>query len=225
MPPRTAAARTPTAPPGTAALLPEWVHRLACAVWVSGPDRRLVYLNAAAERMLGLEGRTVLGRACHQVVASRSPDGSSLCGRDCRPARDALGREPIAPVDADLGRPDRPTRRARWTVLPIDVPGYAEPWLLHMADSTDRRHARDAYLQRVADRSAPLREIEGPAARDPLTEREGEILDLLCEDLEPSRIAHRLGIRRVTVRNHVQRLLAKLGAHSIPEAVALRLTR
>ena len=43
------------------------------------------------------------------------------------------------------------------------------------------------------------------------------------DDEELPRIAHRLGISRTTVRNHVQRLLAAIGAHSVQEAVALRL--
>ena len=53
-----------------------------------------------------------------------------------------------------------------------------------------------------------------------LTARELDILRLLAEGLSNQVIAERLGITRNTVRNHVQNILAKLGAHSKLEAVA-----
>lgn len=53
-----------------------------------------------------------------------------------------------------------------------------------------------------------------------LTNREREILGLFEEGLGTDAIARRLGISRVTVRNHSQRILAKLGVHSRLAAVA-----
>ena len=56
---------------------------------------------------------------------------------------------------------------------------------------------------------------------DFLTPREREVLVLL-ERGEPTRdMAGRLGISVTTVRNHVQGILRKLGAHSRLEAVSL----
>jgi len=53
-----------------------------------------------------------------------------------------------------------------------------------------------------------------------LTQREQETLSLLAEGLSTAEIGFRLGIARNTARNHVQRLLEKLGARSKLEAVA-----
>ena len=53
-----------------------------------------------------------------------------------------------------------------------------------------------------------------------LTNREREILGLFAEGLGTDAISGRLGISRVTVRNHAQRILAKLGVHSRLAAVA-----
>ena len=55
----------------------------------------------------------------------------------------------------------------------------------------------------------------------PLTPRETEILTLLAEGHANQVIAERLTISLNTVRNHVQNLLSKLGAHSKLEAVAV----
>jgi two-component system nitrate/nitrite response regulator NarL len=54
-----------------------------------------------------------------------------------------------------------------------------------------------------------------------LTSREAEILALLQRGLSNKEIATRLGIRLPTVKNHVHRLLEKLGVHRRAEAAAL----
>jgi DNA-binding NarL/FixJ family response regulator len=59
----------------------------------------------------------------------------------------------------------------------------------------------------------------------PLTSREREILELMADGANNRIIAGRLGISRHTVKFHVASILAKLGAESRTEAVALALRR
>ena len=59
-----------------------------------------------------------------------------------------------------------------------------------------------------------------PELGRPLTAREREVLALFAEGLGTEATAARLAISRVTVRNHSQRILAKLGVHSRLAAVA-----
>lgn len=54
-----------------------------------------------------------------------------------------------------------------------------------------------------------------------LTRREKEILRCLAKGMSTVAIAERLFIARVTVRNHVQHILQKLGVHSKLAAVLL----
>ena len=54
---------------------------------------------------------------------------------------------------------------------------------------------------------------------EPLTEREREVLALLVEGLSNPSIADRLHLGRSTVKYHVSKVLAKLGASSRTEAV------
>ncbi len=61
----------------------------------------------------------------------------------------------------------------------------------------------------------------GPAGGAALTARERETLDLLAEGATTDEIGRRLGVSRNTTRNHVQRVLEKLGARSKLEAVAV----
>jgi DNA-binding NarL/FixJ family response regulator len=59
------------------------------------------------------------------------------------------------------------------------------------------------------------------AARSTLTAREREILELVADGVPNKTIAVQLSLRLNTVRNHVQNVLTKLGAHSKLEAVAI----
>lgn len=68
-------------------------------------------------------------------------------------------------------------------------------------------------LDRLAGRAAD------PGAA--LTPRERETLHLLGDGLGPAEISHKLGVALNTARNHVQRVLEKLGARSQLEAVAV----
>ncbi|MBY8849077.1 response regulator transcription factor [Saccharothrix longispora] len=60
-----------------------------------------------------------------------------------------------------------------------------------------------------------------PGGRGALTTREREALVLLAQGAGTEEIGERMGIARNTVRNHVQRVLEKLGARSKLEAVAI----
>ena len=71
-------------------------------------------------------------------------------------------------------------------------------------------------------RDAPATRLRGGAydEEQKLTAREAQVLGCFGDGLGTEAIARRLGISRVTVRNHAQRILAKLKVHSRLEAVA-----
>lgn len=56
-----------------------------------------------------------------------------------------------------------------------------------------------------------------------LTPRERELLDMLAQGLNTPAIADQLFLSRATVRNHIQAIITKLGAHSKLEAVTIAL--
>jgi DNA-binding NarL/FixJ family response regulator len=60
---------------------------------------------------------------------------------------------------------------------------------------------------------------------DELTPRESEILSLVASGLESKEIARELFLSHDTVRTHVAHALAKLGARSRAQAVALAVRR
>ena len=50
--------------------------------------------------------------------------------------------------------------------------------------------------------------------RSPLTAREWEVLDLICDGHSNDEIADELVLSRETIRTHVKSILRKLGVHS-----------
>jgi PAS domain S-box-containing protein len=77
--------------------------------------------------------------------------------------------------------------------------------------------------QKIMDRLAALRD-PAPSSKKQLstvslTAREREVLGLITQGKTDDAIAEALSLKRNTVRNHVARLYAKIGAHSRAEAI------
>jgi PAS domain S-box-containing protein len=80
------------------------------------------------------------------------------------------------------------------------------------------------FTQRVIEKVADLRQPHGSnnpkAGLEELTERELEVLVLLCTGAGDAEIASQLGRSRHTVRNHVSAIYDKIGVHRRGAAVA-----
>jgi DNA-binding NarL/FixJ family response regulator len=85
--------------------------------------------------------------------------------------------------------------------------------------------AGDAYLSPEAVRHLVAARLQPDPAADLLTPRELSILESLAEGLSNVAIARKLHLSPNTVGNHLQRLAAKLGAHSKLETLVIALRR
>jgi DNA-binding NarL/FixJ family response regulator len=70
-------------------------------------------------------------------------------------------------------------------------------------------------IRRMPEGSSGMRPVKSP-----LTPREWEVVDLLCEEKSTSQIAETLVLSTETIRSHVKSILRKLNASSREEAVA-----
>ena len=122
--------------------------------------------------------------------------------------------------------------RAAEPDLPGSLPFGPVRGLLARAADEERLAAALAAVARGLLVSDPALRLPSahPAASPPpgptrpgLSPREGEVLRLVAEGLPNKAIAGRLGISEHTVKFHLNSLLAKLGAQSRAEAVALAL--
>lgn len=63
-----------------------------------------------------------------------------------------------------------------------------------------------------------MREIREPEPRDGLSEREGEVLELVARGLSNREVAGHLGIAEKTVKSHMTSVMSKLGVSSRTQA-------
>lgn len=166
-------------------------------------SQRVVAWNQEAERMFGRLAADVLGEHCYQAVGAMDLWGRPFC-RDGCPVM-AIARACGAPPTLRL----QANRRFGGGDL-IDVStlvltnGKGLSTVLHLC--------RQPRSSRGLARN--FGEVE-------TTSREREVLAELCCGRSTKGVAEELGVSTTTVRNHVQHLLAKFGAHSRLELVAM----
>lgn len=190
-------------------------------MWVSDPDRLISEINPGAEDLLGLKAEECLAKRCFEVVAGVETSGRPFCQKDC-----PIRQNWTAGMDLEVYHLESPGGKGSlvpFHLLPIAIkgPDGRRPWLVHCVVKADRCKRLHNYVTRVANRVIVSPEFV-PDNR-PLTPREGEILDLMADDLDLDQIAHKLHVSYHTVRNHVQHILPKLSAHSIQQAIAIYL--
>jgi DNA-binding CsgD family transcriptional regulator len=165
-------------------------------------DDRIVFWNPGAARLLNREPDEVLGRRAHRVL-----------------------REGDFFTHGQRGM----------NVTLLKIPGRRSHLftVVHVLQALDERSTPPASRSAVGSSASTPQQPLVPAApfrlavpdRPPLTCREREILELIATGLQNKEVARELHISSVTVRNHVQNILAKLDVHSKLEAVSLAYRR
>lgn len=185
------------------------------AMYAVDLEQRITRWNPAAEALLG-PASDALGRRCYELY-SIDPARNPLCRPDCRVV--AAARRGVAHPDFDIRLVGPPCGAgARVSILLLEAASGTE--IVHLV----RPHgpegasepARYAATEVTAARSA---DDDGSGESSVLTDRQVQVLRMLADGQSPQRIARELGVSTVTVRNHVQASMERLGAHSRLEAV------
>ncbi len=204
--------------PEVAQVLREALERAAEAVMAVDGRQRVVLWNAAAEKLLGWRRDEVIGRPCHRVVTGHDRDGHLVCCPGCPEFVMARTGEPIPPKDVCYRCRDGRYVWVNQSSLVVRVgPGEDEQWVVHMfRDITGQRRVEE-LVELLTHREGYG---SGPSSDQPLTRREREVLGMLAQGMDTQAIAGALFVSTATVRNHIQNLMRKLGAHTRAEAVA-----
>jgi DNA-binding CsgD family transcriptional regulator len=194
-------------------------------VFAIGDGQKVLFWNQACASITGISAREAVGSRCHEVLKGHDPNGRPLCRHDCPVGSLTLGGPPPSTLPMRITHQDgqkiqlcvgtmlMPSENQdRWTVVHVLRRG---------------RVPRSAGLFACAGReeTGAGPDMAGAAMRDPdsgsrLTTREREILGLLATGSGITAMSSRLHISVATVRNHIQRLMAKLDVHTRVEAVA-----
>jgi transcriptional regulator EpsA len=128
-----------------------------------------------------------------------------------------------------VSRPQRPSELESFFVLGLVGRCFSAREQTYLELMLPHVHSAWLRVQNVERELSGNRELvsstRGAFARPPITGREGQILGWVREGLSNQEIGIQLGISALTVKNHVQKILQKLGASNRAQAVAKAMAR
>jgi PAS domain S-box-containing protein len=196
------------------------------AAFSSDETGRITVWNQAAEALLGHEAARVVGKPCCKVIRGRDLFGNRFCNESCAVRKMRRHREPIRPYEFQVMNLSGEMLKVKCSVIiapgarprrfnlihlmePIDpAPGIALNELAQWCGAT----------QEVPSASRKREKVSSNQVRE-LTPREIEVLRLVASGTSTPDIARTLGVQASTANNHIQHILAKLGAHTKLQAV------
>ena len=192
-------------------------------------QQRIVYWSSAAERLLGQAASEVTGRLCYDVMVGEDYEGHAFCRRNCPTICAARRGQGVPAYDIRSQTRDGRDIWLNMTIIPIPRWLSGEPVAVHLFRDVTERRRNELLAQKILAAVRPLLSAERDTLSAPprpfptptpmLTAREREVLHLLARGTGTAQIAETFGIATGTVRNHVDRIMHKLGAHSRLEAV------
>lgn len=195
--------------------LEQALDRAGDGVCAIGPDGRIQAWNHAAEKILGYTAREAIGRACCDFLMGRDDSDNLVCYQTCQVRSLAALGESVHSFDM---RTRLKGGQAVWinvSTLVVQNGRSGGTAFVHLF--------RDVTATKELLRLVHERLAGGPADGDPaasLTRRELEILRLIATGVTTREAAKRFNVSAATVRNHIQKVLVKLGVHNRLEAVA-----
>jgi DNA-binding CsgD family transcriptional regulator len=186
-------------------------HEVIPVVAVGG-DGRLRYWNRAAAHLLDLSHPGHRSPHCWEAVGFRAADGTLFCRPDC-PIQSQIRSASMEPFHRAyrLQTGGHLQKVEILTFVVPEAPSSRAP-VIHLLRP-------QGCVGACCSANEPRVGFEG--GKYGLSIRETEILDLLARGARTSEIGSRLGIRLATVRNHIARLLHKMGVRRRIEAVLI----
>jgi DNA-binding CsgD family transcriptional regulator len=195
------------------------------AVFALDANFLVILWNRGCERLLGRPAYQVLGRRCYDVLCGRDIYGNRYCGTGCPVAEQARfhPEETICAFEADVRSTAGASKRLRIATYRVPSPDPANATLVHVLRPPEEPPSLlEINLEQcIWEPHSSRRGPSQPAAEgNPLTLREHETLRRMGQGLSTDRIAREMSISPTTVRNHVAKILGKLGVHTKFAAVA-----
>ncbi len=225
-------------PPGISALPREsreddYENRLspltsADGVFTVDADQRIVHWSESAQRILGLTAAETEGRPCHEVLGGRDSLNYRFCRRNCPVMANARRGRTTPDYDVMC---HTSSGEERWLNVSIVIPANSRAPLrvVHLFRDVTQRRRTEEFARRASDALRRLIDEPGTSLEEPddprptpapvLSRREREALSLLATGMTTTQIADALGVRPITARNHITRVITKLGVENRLQAV------
>ncbi len=210
---RSRRSRTDGAPVGAQGL-----GRLATrdGLFAVNSEQRITHWSESARGILGVSVEPV-GRRCFDVLGGTDARNGRYCQKDCPVVSNARRGRGTRDFNIHIADKDGRPRVLNVSIL-VDRSGDDMTVLHLFRDVTRERLVGQLPLSLPTQ---PADEGGDPmtCALTPPTPRQLEVIRLLAEGAEPRQIAHTLGLSPVTVRNHIQAAMERLGAHTRVQVV------
>ena len=192
------------------------------------PGQKIVYWSASAEQLLGHAAKDVVGRPCYEILGGKDADNYRICRPDCPVMANA--RRGRTTVDYDLLCTATTGLEKRLNVtVAVSRKNRHDFQVLYLFRDVSERRRIEEFARKASttlhqllseENGDPVEEVEeDPTPLPKLSRREIQVLRLLAAGTTTQQIAETLSIRPLTARNHVSRLLKKLGVDSRLQAV------
>ncbi len=204
----------------------ELVESTADAAFAVDGSGLIVAWNRAAETLFGLRAEETIGQSCSNTIQGMDECGP-VCSPECAIRQATEKHHPVGNFDLQI----QTTQGQQWcnvSVLIAEENSLTAPFSIHIARPIDVRKKLEIAMRDFLVKEARIPEeqlttiksVNRASARAiELSEREIEIMCLLAKGATTVSIASQLHISRVTVNNHIQHVLRKLGAHTRLEAI------
>jgi DNA-binding CsgD family transcriptional regulator len=179
-------------------------------------NQQVVFWNQASEDLTGISAAKAIGRPCHEILHGQEPSGRPFCRANCPVGQVAKGGPPPAVFSMRISSKERGTIQLNVGTMLIPSPDDREWMVVHVMRRGHCKSSTGLSSRKQQPHAAAEHASRGLCL---LTEREREILCLLTNGLTTGAISKNLNISMTTVRNHIQRLMAKLNVHTRIEAV------
>lgn len=196
-------------------------------VFAVDAEQRITFCSLAAAELLGVEQEDLVGKRCYEVILGTDYEGHPFCRPDCPSVAAARRGQGVPNYDLAYQR----NGDEIWlnvSIVPMPRSANGEATAIHMVRDVSRRRQCERLAQAAIETAKEFMGETGeakveaklsPAPTPALTAREMVVLRLLADGRGTTAMATELGLSEATIRNHIQRLLAKLGVHSRLEAV------
>ena len=196
------------------------------AAFVVDQSGLIRFWNTTAEQLLGFSAADVRQSACCALLAGRDSSGARVCIPGCSVIESSRHNSSISCFDLHVSTASGARKWVNMSVIVART--HDEQLRIHLMRDIDVRHRLESMTTEIVRQIAGVMGLEAEQilhraqARPPaasLTTQEVKILRLLCRGLSTAAIGRELEVSPTTVRNHVQNILRKLGAHTRLEAV------
>ncbi|MEO7003083.1 MAG: LuxR C-terminal-related transcriptional regulator [Ktedonobacterales bacterium] len=220
------------------------------AAFAVNANQQIVAWNDEAERLLGYRAEEVLGYHCYHVLVSAHREDCDSCRYRCIALAKAQRTRANPIMETQVATNDGATKWISLSTLTAHtVDGQMR--IIHLLHDVTEHHHFNQTMSRILPQqewqattgavSAHAADGGSPSTSSPsdapalsssrngrpmashvtLTPRELEVLRLLACGLATDEIAKSLSISRVTARNHVNKVLDKMGVNSRLQAVVM----